>query len=335
MKKYLSFLNEPDSLPSQEEIVSDWKGDVGRPVVSVCCATYNHVDYIETALRGFLIQKTNFPFEILIRDDASYDGTAGIVLEYAKLYPNIVKLFVESENQFSKGIRAGFVWGRLASGEYLALCQGDDFWTDSFKLQRQIDLIYKHPGAVMSVALTEFCKQDGNKLTYSVATKGPDREVLKVSDIHKYYFHTSTYVVSRSVYVEAFNSCFIKHGLFGDTALRAVAISKGDVVYLPEIVSVYRITGEGVWSSLNNAERLAYEYNTARKLSLILPGVHGRVQKNKLFGLRMAQFKQACESRDFFRMIKLAPEIIKFGFLKVPGFIARNAKKYFHFKNCN
>ncbi|AFJ01907.1 glycosyltransferase [Methylophaga frappieri] len=91
------------NLRSQTEIMASWEGDLSSPVVSICCITYNHDAYIEDALEGFLIQETDFPFEILIHDDASTDRTADIIREYEAAYPNLIKPIYQVENQYSQG----------------------------------------------------------------------------------------------------------------------------------------------------------------------------------------------------------------------------------------
>lgn len=112
------------------------------PLVSVCTLAYNHAPYIRECLEGILMQKTNFAFELLIHDDASTDGTADIIREYEAKYPNIIKPIYQIENQYSKGgrINSRFNFPR-AKGKYIALCEGDDYWTDSLKLQKQVDFM--------------------------------------------------------------------------------------------------------------------------------------------------------------------------------------------------
>lgn len=115
---------------------------MSMPIVSISCITYNHVNYIRAAIDGFLMQKTTFPFEILIHDDASTDGTEDIIREYERKYPDIIKPIYETENQWSKGIRGSAVFNfPRARGKYIALCEGDDYWTDPYKLQKQVDFM--------------------------------------------------------------------------------------------------------------------------------------------------------------------------------------------------
>lgn len=138
------------TLKTQSEIISSWIGCSDEPVVSVCCITYNHELYIEDTLEGFLIQETDFPFEILIHDDASTDRTAEIIREYEEKYPKLIKPIYQQENQYSKGrkINPEFNFPR-AKGTYIAFCEGDDFWVDPKKLQIQNDFLEKNPEFVI------------------------------------------------------------------------------------------------------------------------------------------------------------------------------------------
>ena len=118
------------------------------PLVSICCITYNHAPYIRKCLEGFLIQETTFPIEILIHDDASTDGTDSIIREYAEKYPELVFPLYETENQYSSEkcslIDIKYNYSR-ARGKYIAYCEGDDYWTDPHKLQKQVDFLETHP----------------------------------------------------------------------------------------------------------------------------------------------------------------------------------------------
>lgn len=110
------------------------------PLVSITCLTYNHAPYLRQCLDGFVMQKTSFPIEILIYDDASEDGTQDIIREYERKYPDLIKPIYQTENQYSKGVKVEFVYNYpRAKGKYIAFCEGDDYWTDPNKLQKQID----------------------------------------------------------------------------------------------------------------------------------------------------------------------------------------------------
>ena len=116
-------------------------------LVSICCITYNQKNYIRDTLEGFVSQKTNFSYEVLIHDDASTDGTADIIREYARRYPEKMKPILQLENQYAKGLYnvSGTYNFPRARGRYIAMCEGDDYWTDRYKLQRQVDFMEAHP----------------------------------------------------------------------------------------------------------------------------------------------------------------------------------------------
>lgn len=120
--------------------------DKNNIVVSVICQTYNHVKYIEKALDSIISQKTDFPFEIVVHDDKSTDGTTEIIKKYEKKYPDLVKALYQSENQMSRG-KDPFLCYSLpaAKGRYIALCECDDYWMDDSKLQRQYNAMETHP----------------------------------------------------------------------------------------------------------------------------------------------------------------------------------------------
>ncbi|MBD5583545.1 MAG: glycosyltransferase [Clostridia bacterium] len=119
-----------------------------KPLVVVRCATYNHVAYIRDALESFVAQQTDFPFIVIVHDDASTDGTQEIIKEYVDKYPYIIKPIFEKENQYSKGngdVSKIFDAACLATGaKYIALCEGDDYWINSLKLQKQVNFLEIH-----------------------------------------------------------------------------------------------------------------------------------------------------------------------------------------------
>ncbi|MBO5924474.1 MAG: glycosyltransferase [Lentisphaeria bacterium] len=116
------------------------------PMVSICCITFKHEKYIRECLDGFIMQKTNFPFEVIVHDDASPDKTADIIREYEAKYPDIIKPIYQTENQYSKKIKS--LWKHVfprCRGKYIAICEGDDFWCDENKLQMQYDFMEANP----------------------------------------------------------------------------------------------------------------------------------------------------------------------------------------------
>lgn len=130
-------------------------------MVSVICLTYNHKNYIEQCLRGFINQKTDFPVEVLVHDDCSTDGTTVLVRQYEQKYPDLIKGVYEQENQYSKGIRITLdLMLPLAKGKYIAFCEGDDYWIDESKLQMQVDFMEAHQECTLCFTNGE-CHENG------------------------------------------------------------------------------------------------------------------------------------------------------------------------------
>lgn len=137
-------------LKPQKEVTRDWPKTWSVPTLVVRCIVFNHGKFIERCLQGFLMQETNFPFEVFVHDDASTDESAEIIRRYVERYPLILKPVYESENQYSKKDGSFFrsTWQPVMQGghKYIAFCEGDDYWTDPKKLQRQVEHLEAHPG---------------------------------------------------------------------------------------------------------------------------------------------------------------------------------------------
>lgn len=129
---------------SEEALLERWQG-VTQPVVSVICTTYNHERYIESAIRGFLGQDCPFPFEVLIHDDASTDGTQAVIRHWQARYPRIIKPVLQTVNQTSRGVRPFELLLARAQGEFVATCEGDDYWIRPDKLRYQVGFMRQHP----------------------------------------------------------------------------------------------------------------------------------------------------------------------------------------------
>lgn len=142
----------------------DGRVNDSRPLVSICCLAYNHAPYIRQCLDGLLAQQADFPFEVLVHDDASHDDTPRIIAEYETQYPEIIKPIYQKENQYSKGIKINqFYQYPRAQGKYIAICEGDDYWTDPRKLQKQVDFLEAHPEYGMSYTKTRFFYQQAGR----------------------------------------------------------------------------------------------------------------------------------------------------------------------------
>lgn len=215
-------------------------------IVSVCCLAYNHESYIRKCLEGFLIQKTDFPFEILIHDDASTDGTEEIIREYEAKYPNIIKPLYEKENQWQKGRRGSAIFNfPRARGKYIALCEGDDYWTDPYKLQKQVDFLEANEdyGMVHTELDHYFVKTNGFIKNYW-KTIGVNNQQ---GDIYNTLFgnqgsgiYTCT-VLFRQKFLNKLDYSMFSKYMFGDIPLWLFIASQSKIGYLEKSMAVRRV----------------------------------------------------------------------------------------------
>ncbi len=224
-------------------------------LVSILCTAYNHEQYIRSALESFVSQKTGFAFEVLVNDDASSDGTAAIIREYEEKYPDIIRPFYQKENQFSKGI--GYIYENIfyphARGKYFAFCEGDDYWTDESKLQRQVDFLESHPDYSACVHNTTLHYCNGSRPDELLIPGRGDHEVLYENVIHGPIdaYHTSSLMARREIIVQTpdFYRAATAHG-FADYAWALLLRLKGGIWFIDRSMSVYRLfSNQAAWTS--------------------------------------------------------------------------------------
>ena len=214
--------------------------------VSIICNTYNHERYIRDALNSFLMQKTTYPFEILIHDDASTDGTADVIRAYQSKYPDIVLPIYQEENKYSQGIRISEKYQLpRARGKYIAFCEGDDYWIDQYKLQKQYDVMEEHPEIDICAHAVYKMKNGRKRGLFS-----PRSEVcvIKIEDV----------ITGGGAFVGT-NSLFFRKSVFDHNPKYSQIISldyvwqirgslRGGMMYLPDVMSVYRIGVKDSWT---------------------------------------------------------------------------------------
>lgn len=245
-------------LRSEQKIMANWKGDSQKPVVSICCMAYNHEPYIEDALEGFLIQETDFPFEILIHDDASTDKTADIIREYEATYPNLIKPIYQTENQFSQGIKPNhdFNFPR-AKGEYIALCEGDDYWTEKKKLQKQIKFLNENNDYTVCAHLVKCFYQDQSKPSNINPYPKMQKDTYYLKDfLYKNYMNTCS-VVYRWIFYSYPKPSWIAQHFTGDYTLHSLHACHGKIKMLPEVMACYRKHSGGIMSGSRGKHRVS------------------------------------------------------------------------------
>ena len=222
-----------------------------NPLVSICCITYNHAPYIRQCLDGFLMQKTNFKYEIIIHDDCSTDGTTEIIREYASKYPEIFVPLYEDENQYSKGVRgitAKFVYPK-ARGKYIALCEGDDYWIDENKLQKQVDFLENNLDYGMCYTRAVTFKQQTNKFETKFGGVAETFDSLIDNNV----VPTMTVLVRTGLVFEYIKEVEPnkRNWKLGDYPIWLYISLNHKIKYLPFVTAVYRILTESASHFIN------------------------------------------------------------------------------------
>lgn len=231
--------------------------------VMVVSLTYNHAPYIEDALKGFVMQRTNFPVVVCVLDDCSTDGTADIVRRYEAQYPDLIKGFYFEENQFSQGkftYEALIPW--LEKVKYIALCEGDDYWTDPLKLQKQVDFMKGHEDCTMCFHNAMIDREDSNcepRLENHLDT----REYYPCEFFEKWVITTASILFRANVLQHEETIRFISDKRFVqyDVVLWMCCAYLGKVYGLEEAMSFHRILKRGFTSSFSNKFQHVVEWN--------------------------------------------------------------------------
>ena len=228
-----------------------------KPLVSIVCLTFNEEMFVRDTFDNFLSQQTTFPFEVLIYDDASQDSTPQIIQEYVDRYPNIFKATLYSENNLKKGL--GFLGLRVgfqeAKGKYIAYCEGDDYWCDNYKLQKQVDFLESHPEyevcAHETLIRNDFDeKENGTLFSHTKVNLFLDRKQRQhytfEDTLTGNIFHISS-MMFRNRIIEW--PVWITDIVALDMVLFMILAERGDIYRLSDIMSVYRHNKHSITSS--------------------------------------------------------------------------------------
>ena len=234
-------------------------------IVTIRCLVYNHKPYLRQCLEGFVMQKTNFRFEAIVHDDASIDGSAAIIKEYAEKYPSIIKPIFEIENQYSKhdgSLRR--IMNEHTRGKYVAMCEGDDYWIDPLKLQKQVDFLENHPDYGMCYTNFNLYRQEQRKMVYGVYESLPGLYPKEFS-LEDFIYSQGFTCPASWLYRRELSDSYKPEirTLDGTFLLFAHFLYVSKVHYINDITTVYRYHDKGV-SHLKD-----YSSQYARKKSLL------------------------------------------------------------------
>ncbi|WP_162798198.1 glycosyltransferase [Sulfitobacter sp. SK011] len=222
--------------------------------LSICSITFNHSLFIEECLEGFLDQICDFRVEIVIHDDASTDDTASILRKYAKLYPTIFRLILQTENQFSKGVNPYYAYVMPAArGDYIAFCDGDDFWSDPEKLARQVAILEAEPDIALTYGRVRAITETGVISQYRA---GAEHD-LTPSDLKNAPSINTLTACFRNVFRDGSPSLFVSTSTIGDLTVWGILGYHGGGRFLPDMPPAnYRIHANGLLSMQSRERKL-------------------------------------------------------------------------------
>ncbi len=229
-------------------------------LVSVCVVTFNQNTFISECLDSILNQKTNFPFEIILGEDDSSDGTRSVCQGYAEKYPEKIRLFLRSRRDMiqingNPTGRFNFIENlKICKGKYIAFCEGDDYWTDPYKLQKQVDYLETHPECALCFTRAEVLRPDGSLHLHKLPIP-PHNGTYEYAQLLQYHnFITTASVVFRRPEPFEFPEWF-KQVPFGDLGIYKIVVQDQKIGLIEEVMSVYRIHDQGIYSKLSERKK--------------------------------------------------------------------------------
>lgn len=237
--------------------------------VSVVCITYNQAEYIRDAINSFLMQKTDFNYEIIIHDDASTDQTIEILKYYERTYSDIIRVIYEEENQYSKGVNISDTLFKLAKGKYIAFCEGDDFWTDKSKLQKQYDYLERNASCTAYIHNGWKISKD-KKTVYNSAPLFKEPQKLGIEDaicglgIKTY---TNSFFMRKTVFDT--RPDFLNYAPTRDYVMIVECALKGYIYYSPEYMSAQRVAANSSLTQLWNSNPELWEDYIKKQMILL------------------------------------------------------------------
>ena len=277
--------------------------------VSVLCVTYNHAKFIRRALEGMVSQQTDFAFEVIVHDDASTDGTADIVREFAERYPNIIVPIFQAENQYSHGglIARRFLWPRIR-GKYVAFCEGDDYWTDPQKLQLQTDWLDAHPQSGLCFHRSVVHWENGERPD----SVYPDDRMIAEGQFTFERLLKRNFIQTASVmYRWRLKGCeeSVPRGIApGDWYKHLLHAEGGEIGFIPKVMSVYRRHSGGIWWGADNADEKFCLRNGLKHLAFY-KAVHERFGYDnhvEMTGMARGTFLAAARAGNFKLLAELS-----------------------------
>ena len=302
--------------------------------LSIVCHTYNQEKYISETLEGFLNQKTNFSFEIIIHDDASTDSTPQIINEYQEKYPELIKTILQKDNKYSKNIN---IWTKYTfpkcQGKYIAICEGDDYWTDEKKLQKQVDFLENNAEYV--VTWTDYLNYNGTD--FKENDFGFSQEIITI-DYNNIFNPYCTYSLT-TVFLKSALDMNLLDSLkdYKDNSIYMLLLRNGNGAFMNFCSSVYRIHEGGVYSLKSLYFQRYSSYLNLKEIYDLVPESHTKnIQKTLNTFERNAAFEALKIKYNSDTIDKEQENLIKSYFSKASlPMLFRYYKRIFQYKFLN
>ena len=281
-------------------------------MVSIHCLVYNHEPYLRQCLDGFVMQKTNFQFEVIVHDDASTDNSAEIIREYAQKYPGIIKPIFEKENVYRLKGFAGIneIMDQHMYGKYIAYCEGDDYWCDCNKLQKQVNALEQNPEATMSYTGFYVVDNLGNKIKHvrsdNFMRHSHSGWIFWDLLVHTNFIMTLTTMYRRDACVGIERTPF-------DSGLFLSATRQGKAIFIPDMTSCYRINPTSIMNTCPHILKAPYYETVYFEIkNVILCDKHTAKSildhpwKNKVLGYIIGRYirKSTCRRKFFLLLLR-------------------------------
>lgn len=298
--------------------------------VSICCLTFNHEKYLAQTLDGFLNQKVDFGYEILIHDDASTDKTQEILKHYKELYPDKISLILQEKNQYSQGKKISWEYQfSVAKGKYIAMCEGDDYWTDEYKLQKQFDEMERHPECSVCTHRVAWINEQGDPVDrefppeeMSVGRISIEEYLYSEAGKINWTFQTCSYFFRKKYVIEMWEEKpkFFMHSVVGDLPLMLYLVTRGDIYYISEVMGRYRCgsISSMTKTNLENNKKIAYYQNQIECMKFY--NEYSKYKYNNYLWcyIRHYEFEILRVQKDYKKMCEkeYRMELNKFGFIR-------------------
>ncbi len=278
--------------------------DKHKPIVSVCCLVYNHEPFLRECFEGFVMQQTTFPIEILVHDDASTDHSADIIREYTAKYPDLFKPIYQTENQYSKGVDVLSINIKRAQGKYIAVCEGDDYWTDPLKLQKQVDFLEVNLDFSLCFHSRDVIKNEVMEHDESVV----ENDVWEINEAMCHYVPTQTVLFRNYLNIIPQKCKSLDVTLW-------ISISRfGKFKYLNFNGAVYRIHSGGMWNGSSALENYNRSINARTSCFWHMKGIDKKKLAIIIGNWLVGRFEWFIKQKQYLKAVMDAIRIVFYSF---------------------